>query len=863
MTCEQYPLPSGLTDPTRFNKVQEKYACLISSATTAESMPDNPIFGRDRRLGQELRNELDRVLSRKKMLLYELWGNELTDTQRMDARGLYSRGAPTLSCGPDDSFPGDIPDLCMKNTKTVLFRDPLKRCIRLTGSHVSPALASRELVGCIDLLEALVQYRKDAQQEEDLKCRGDILRSKAQSSITELTTKQLDVRDADIDSLGALGRQLYLLDRWHRASTANALTPGLPFNSEYTEEPENVAREFSAIRGSFWKKLQAKPYDVYGELSTSLAGSPDTAAVETALGIAEERGRAADQAVVRALFTPIETLSPDAPQVGRLPMTGVPLLGMLGDALAALNSRANDMTSFHDFACLFRPCGATRADTPVASTVRILGNLADGAALATAVAAAPGLQGWREAFQRVSSQHEALAQALRASGCFDGDPSKVAASALPLGQIMRHSTNLHKSYTSTGTFDPTAHKSIAAGLNDQDKERVATYMLGQLGAVETAVTTYHETVVALASSLLNEAELAASTERSRNYQLQRAVRYDQLASDLAGLRVSAAQDEKRFSDMAAAYGRIESSIDKGQYFAVRDTTVFEVSGLHAKFSSAKRSVSDLTVIKVADLRRGQMLNIQAEGTYSPTCSRRSLSLLGPEGGEPISMASAANAEIGPEGFSLQWTNGQYRAVSASQARTTSQSDTESYEVNVCAVSSILGTSGISSFGYSGKGCYDSTRSKTYSISDTTSDTTGTEKRTSASFNAGLRLSNTPFPNLPAGSLLVVLVYPGPEKIIHDVRVVQSPTTQLMISSDVDAYFVVNDMDCADKKSNPKLTVSYRTMTSVGEAASQMVEAMSAPWGEDPQDLRSLRLVSPPNRTRRNFVQAIGLSFERF
>src|SRR6185436_3957363 len=102
---------------------------------------------------------------------------------------------------------------------------------------------------------------------------------------------------------------------------------------------------------------------------------------------------------------------------------------------------------------------------------------------------------------------------------------------------------------------------------------------------------------------------------------------------------------------------------------------------------------------------------------------------------------------------------------------------------------------------------------------------GSDHHSSAGFASGLRLEDTPFPDMPVGSLLVVLTDPGTDTI-RDVRVVRSAGTSILIKTAADAHFVVNDKHCTDGNGNgPPLSLSVRSMTSELDAAKAAIGAM--------------------------------------
>jgi hypothetical protein len=77
---------------------------------------------------------------------------------------------------------------------------------------------------------------------------------------------------------------------------------------------------------------------------------------------------------------------------------------------------------------------------------------------------------------------------------------------------------------------------------------------------------------------------------------------------------------------------------------------------------------------------------------------------------------------------------------------------------------------------------------------------------------------------PVGSLVVVLVDRATG--LSDVKVVHSGGTSILVESPSDAYFIVNDKQCATSGNSLSLTVSTRTMTSEPAVADKALISMA-------------------------------------
>ncbi len=100
----------------------------------------------------------------------------------------------------------------------------------------------------------------------------------------------------------------------------------------------------------------------------------------------------------------------------------------------------------------------------------------------------------------------------------------------------------------------------------------------------------------------------------------------------------------------------------------------------------------------------------------------------------------------------------------------------------------------------------------------------TETRTSASFEAGLRLDHTPFADLPAGSLVLIQMpqYSTHLDDIIDIQVVRNQGTYV-VHRNSKLFFVVND--CVGNSSSDSLTIQYAVNRPQGEEAAALSYAM--------------------------------------
>ncbi len=190
-----------------------------------------------------------------------------------------------------------------------------------------------------------------------------------------------------------------------------------------------------------------------------------------------------------------------------------------------------------------------------------------------------------------------------------------------------------------------------------------------------------------------------------------------------------------------------------------------------------------------------------------------------------------NPMVGPEGYSLVQTGSDVEAISNGQfknsgsrfnhtkAHTSSDSTGMGFNMNI----PILGFSAGSD--HRERDDDSSSQSNEVGLGDTDTSTRSKDVRSSASYDVGLRLPHTPFPQLPAGSLLMVMLPPGESRIskIQDIQVVR-PQSSFLIPRDADVYFVAND--CKEPGAGTAaLTVGYSILRPLDSLVQAMTEKM--------------------------------------
>ena len=358
----------------------------------------------------------------------------------------------------------------------------------------------------------------------------------------------------------------------------------------------------------------------------------------------------------------------------------------------------------------------------------------------------------------------------------------------------------------------------------------------------------------------------AQLETEFNQQLQYLL---DLRSDLKGLQSGLASDQvDHYSKRAIEFfdtGKYKSVYSKLlQLRAKDDFKVSSKDGPQLDPSIHRPDISLISVNKVGiDVNQGDILNINVTGKWSPYCALKkskygTLSLppsIGPEG--YVIAGSLSESKITASGSFKNTRDFESKNHATSDSVFSGHNTSkEGASVNPAAMGAGAGAAigtcilpgagtviGATAGGVVGGivGCFipretkiDSTGNH-HNVVDTqsngselswgknSSDTKTDESRASASFEMGLRLSGTPFEEMPAGSLLLVET-PEESTRIEDIResgIVRNNTVKI-ITQKSKLWFVVNDCPGEDSSS---LSVQYSIQTPKEKEMREMVDAM--------------------------------------
>jgi hypothetical protein len=383
------------------------------------------------------------------------------------------------------------------------------------------------------------------------------------------------------------------------------------------------------------------------------------------------------------------------------------------------------------------------------------------------------------------------------------------------------------------------------------------------------VSTYESDRLLLANTILQQMQNLATQQNVIDQITARMAQEDQLRQDLAGLRHSIEVQEARYADFMQAFNTAAQLIGSAsgttieQWTGTLTTTAADAAwpagssdptrgDLIAAFRSRAKLSSDGTEVAwPIAANRGDILNVSTTGSWSPTCALRTSTFTNPITGKvdsfktPPSSASPpqplpASLPTGPEGYLATLASGTFSVVSNQSVHSTESYDNVGKSQKACAGLGFSLTESIpiipNVFSMAGSASFSDTWCQEHDWGTKTSDATstsasdGSESRMAAAFASGIRVRYTPFPNFPAGSLLLVQVKRnGISRLdISDVQVLQRPSSSIIFRDDADIYLVVNDIvspECGAPDPGA-LTLSIKRLRPLGALAKQLGQGMA-------------------------------------
>lgn len=733
-------------------------------------------------------------------LLFQLAGERLTAAQRTHMEAVYDQD-PTSA--PVCSAPLTWDASCQPDADNQHLSTQLQLCNDLTTNpHASPGADVAEFPHCVSQLATLGGLGDS--------CRL-AMRDTANTTVQTILEQGQPsfATNLSVTFPAALAR----IGTWWAAATTLA----------HGDRPWFLG-ESGALQRWLWTTVETQRAPLPPVNPTS-----DTDAATMLLNI-DGDGFTNDIALISAAFGSGQTAS--SPLV----------LTVIGDALQALADRLGRLEPIHDVGCRFAACKGADGSLRTSATsemVRALATLPDATAFAASVAAATHVQAQRPdlyaALVAMRDQHvyletgwnllgrpEPLSQLATVS-----DPPQEAENLIA---IVRDATQAWASYQGSGEFAPWSRPRLTSAVLRQAD--LVNFISSQVSVVSAANTNYTDARLHTVQDLLDQSRSGASTQALNDQLSELAATALDVANRIDGITARETTERTALAGYQASFEALVDSgvLDSNAAYQTQTLTTLSASAADAKYPDNH----DRNVVRdqfaMVPLNTGESLRIHVTGSWSPSCSVTTSTLVSPITNAPSNI-TLDSPSTGPEGYWVTWQNDSYH--SKGDTAEAGSGDKTSLAVSGCVNLPIFGGFCLGDDGSSFN-------------SQSNRDDVGSDSKVSAAFTTGIRLDSTPYPDAPAGSLVAVITRPGVTGGVEeprdlDVRVIQrddvivaptvAPDADWPHNGGVEVHFVVNDRGSPPVGTlcplNPAaLQIQMVKVTPFGNVAQQLGSAMA-------------------------------------
>ncbi len=448
----------------------------------------------------------------------------------------------------------------------------------------------------------------------------------------------------------------------------------------------------------------------------------------------------------------------------------------------------------------------------VLEALRILASLQDSGIVATSVGGFPKLELLRKSGIRIETSKLRIESSLLAEGIFT---------------IQRY-RQAYLNFNASRFFE--WDYTLGATLSERD-----------LRAIRNQFSSILDRLISRSTQFSGHRREKESFEDSK---ILKKMAMQSLSSNLVQKKL---QLENLVSDLLATQKgqKLETSID---YDSLKNSTglktfkvvsaesdSFNVSPADAKMATDFSPIGNSPFFshKSIRLQKNEVVNIRVSGEWSPVCALKRSGMI----------KDVSGISVGSEGFRIQASQGQ-SSTSGSEDRETksrfkTSSTTHSFGLDTRSLTSGLGA-GLGFLaggpvgaaiggGIGGLGGYSYSSQTT----EGTTESTDTSKfkqsldfsSTTASFQAGIRLRDTPYPAFPAGSYIAVIISRENTRLYEPIDAFMlGAQSSYVAPEDVELFLVVND--CNNGEISPgKLTVQSQQMKPSGPLMDDLISAM--------------------------------------
>lgn len=831
LTCEQESEPS------------RKYTCLKTQFERLGSLP----------LSAENLANLEQKLVHHMKLLLETRADKLTAEQRNHARSLYtSRPSLTSQCGTAWTAPA-VSSSCFVPPELT---GALTMCNQMRSEHVPAAALPAVFDTCFPFTAQLISRLPPSCSAEDAdayrKAYLELSTALILRDVGNVTTPLGSTDSEDLARSQELRAKLKDIELWF-GSARQFLYPA-------SGPDADLLARLNEVFKLFWNRAYLQ-----GEMNKNVSSDAEAEAVR--LGVLDH-GTRAERQVLRAAF--------DVPSLCDAPMRGELLLPLMGDALHGIEQRLEEVSLLHDMSCRFQDCTGVRSQSR--QLWGLLGSLHDSSLLGNELSAI-GLvasdkrldASWVKTFSFIKDRHDVLQAAINdtlgvgsrwdcstahsgyvPASLLSRSPESLRSTAVGFTSLLKTARARVAGYDSNALFVLSDARRLAMGLDAQKQVNINTRLDDSISELEGEIITYQGERLNLVKGLLamldNQRNVANLTTRTDLLYEQTI----QLGKDLEGLRASHAVDQVRYGDFMKGFELLNVGVaDSGREVIKAERTV-KVSAQQAAYDGPG-GATNLASLVVPDstgatfkleAQPGDVVNIQVSGQWSPTCALRQT--VGFNGSKVLPVSpNLTPAMTGPEGFAVTSVEDNYYAEGVQTVTSEGTFTNVTGSVKACAglelaksLTALTGFFGLANLTASLEACGGFETGHTWSETESETNSHGSEARSSLALARGLRAKRTPFPDQPAGSLLLVRTRhqtgspPSsiPKADILSVQVVRAPSTSVLVGEASDVYLVVNDMKSSvlcPTVDGSQLTLNVSHLQSEAEASKVVFRAMAA------------------------------------
>ena len=471
--------------------------------------------------------------------------------------------------------------------------------------------------------------------------------------------------------------------------------------------------------------------------------------------------------------------------------------------------------------------------TPLAKMYSMIAGLSAHTRLQDALNIDPSLDvnGWDATFDFILQHGQPLYDAIAQYGgnpaTQQGDLSGVIFEALP-PSVYRFFDNVSTARAHAETFDQRGllryggGSRLLTGLTLDKRQQIIGAVTQRVAELRNRLDDYDVNVQNLLREFIDQ-----NANQLRIDDVERAREEEILLLDeklkVLYANLGALAKPNPFDDLMERVVEVGGIFNGFSYFTLPPSLILNPTADDAAFRSGQ---DDLTQFAIDLDGQGKMkhevlannvVSISASGLWAPDCA---ISRTGRYNSYSVSIGTGGRL-TGSAGYTMS------TSFSGANADTnwesSSHTRTEGENWSLCA------SGGLSLFGNGvvAQGCFTGAEEWT----DASGDRTERSRTQSwdASFVSGIRLSGTPFPDAPAGSLVAVVMPKNQtsSRLYREIFVVRPPITSIPVSQDSDIYLVVNDIGgCVNRNTTDALTVTIQDVVDAETVAEALLTSVA-------------------------------------